>query len=222
MIIVTAKLTFASQADRDRVVELSIPIQQATRDQEAGCHAYCFAADPCDPAVIQVYELWEDSESLVPHFTHKNYHAMLELFTQFLHRLLGVSQLGDTNFQMFLQFFEFGTFLSSQVNEVSDEVQEVTRRDVVEFLGRFRKLHVKVSDRRVNVNDCLRDYFVFGVNSLLTIFDDLFTAFHLLSEAIGRDIKELGELHGDLHEAFICPVSEPVNDTTIEKGGRTG
>lgn len=84
MIIVTAKLTFASQADRDRVVELSIPIQQATRDQEAGCHAYCFAADPCDPAVIQVYELWEDSESLVPHFTHKNYHAMLELFTQFV------------------------------------------------------------------------------------------------------------------------------------------
>ena len=35
-------------------------------------------------AVIQVYELWEDSESLVPHFTHKNYHAMLELFTQFV------------------------------------------------------------------------------------------------------------------------------------------
>ena len=84
MIIVTAKLTFASGADRDRVVELSIPIQQATRDQEAGCHAYCFAADPCDPVVIQVYELWEDSESLVPHFTHKNYHAMLELFTQFV------------------------------------------------------------------------------------------------------------------------------------------
>lgn len=79
MIIVTAKLTFASQEDRDRAVELSIPIQQATRDQEAGCHAYCFAADPCDSVAIQVYELWEDSKSLVAHFEHQNYYAMLEL-----------------------------------------------------------------------------------------------------------------------------------------------
>ncbi len=79
MIIVSAKLVFASQPDRDRAVELSIPIQQATRDQEKGCSAYCFAADPCDPLSIQVYELWEDSDSLVAHFDHENYRAMLEL-----------------------------------------------------------------------------------------------------------------------------------------------
>ena len=82
MIIVIAKITFASQADRDRAVELSIPIQQATRDHEAGCHAYCFAADPCDPVAIQVYELWQDSDSLVAHFEHENYHAMVELSSQ--------------------------------------------------------------------------------------------------------------------------------------------
>lgn len=82
MIIVTAKLVFASQPDRDKAVELSIPFQRATRDQEAGCHAYCFAADPCEPHVIQVYELWEDSDSLVAHFEHENYQAMVDMLSQ--------------------------------------------------------------------------------------------------------------------------------------------
>jgi quinol monooxygenase YgiN len=81
MIIVTAKIVFTSQSDRDHAVELSTSIQQATRDQEAGCHAYCFSADPCDPIAIQVYELWEDGESLVAHFDHENYLAMLEAFS---------------------------------------------------------------------------------------------------------------------------------------------
>ena len=81
MIIVSAKIVFVSQSDRNRAVEISTPIQQATRDQEGGCHAYCFSADPCDPLAIQVYELWEDSESLVAHFDHKNYTAMLEAFS---------------------------------------------------------------------------------------------------------------------------------------------
>ncbi len=82
MIIVTATLTFTSQQDRDEAVRLSVPVQQATRDDEQRCHAYCFAVDPCDPIAIQVYELWEDSDSLVAHFDHKNYHAMLEMFAQ--------------------------------------------------------------------------------------------------------------------------------------------
>lgn len=81
MIIVTAKIIFTSQADRDRAVEVSTPIQQATRNEEVGCHAYCFSADPCDRVAIQVYELWENSESLVAHFDHPNYVAMLEAFS---------------------------------------------------------------------------------------------------------------------------------------------
>ncbi len=79
MIIVTAELTFESQQARDKAVELSIPIQQATRDQEPGCHAYCFAADPCRGTAIQVYELWEDSPSLAAHFEHENYFAMVDM-----------------------------------------------------------------------------------------------------------------------------------------------
>jgi quinol monooxygenase YgiN len=82
MIVVVAKIVFANQADRDRAVELSAPVQLATRQQEAGCHAYCFAADPCDATAIQVYELWEDSDSLAAHFDHSNYQAMVEVLTE--------------------------------------------------------------------------------------------------------------------------------------------
>ncbi len=79
MIIVVAKIRFESQADRDRAVELSARVQQATREQESGCHDYCFAPDPCHGEIIQVYELWEDSDSLIAHFDHPNYHAMVAL-----------------------------------------------------------------------------------------------------------------------------------------------
>ena len=47
MIIISATLDYASQDDRDRAVEESAPVQQATRDDEPGCRAYCFAPDPC-------------------------------------------------------------------------------------------------------------------------------------------------------------------------------
>jgi quinol monooxygenase YgiN len=81
VIIVVAKISFNTQAERDRAVESSAPIQRATREQEPGCVDYCFAADPCEPTVIQVYELWRDSDSLAAHFDHPNYQAMVELLS---------------------------------------------------------------------------------------------------------------------------------------------
>lgn len=82
MIIVVAKITFPSELARDRAVDLSAPVQMATREQEPGCNAYCFSADPCDPLAIQVYELWDSSEYLVDHFSHANYHAMVDLLSK--------------------------------------------------------------------------------------------------------------------------------------------
>lgn len=79
MIIVVAALGFETEADRDRAVELTREVQLATRVEEAGCHDYCFAPDPSVPTRIQVYELWEDSESLAAHFKHENYARMVEL-----------------------------------------------------------------------------------------------------------------------------------------------
>ncbi len=79
MIIVVAKLVFQDQAARDRAVELSTPIQMATRNEEKGCQDYCFAPDPGVPNVIQVYELWDTGNDLVEHFKHPNYTAMVEV-----------------------------------------------------------------------------------------------------------------------------------------------
>ena len=94
MIVVAARLDFADQKTRDEVATVSAPIQKATRDDEPGCHAYCFAADPCEPNRIQVYELWEDEASLAAHFTHPNYLAMRDL-------LMGYKPTGSWN-QMYL------------------------------------------------------------------------------------------------------------------------
>lgn len=79
MIIVVAALEFDNQNDRDSAVEKTVAVQMATREEEDGCHDYCFAADPSVPTRVQVYELWEDSDSLAAHFKHPNYLKMVEL-----------------------------------------------------------------------------------------------------------------------------------------------
>lgn len=82
MIIVVAALRFETQEARDKAVELTKDVQLATREEEAGCHDYCFAPDPSVPTRIQVYELWEDSDSLAAHFKHPNYEKMVEVLGQ--------------------------------------------------------------------------------------------------------------------------------------------
>lgn len=94
MIIISAYLDFASQEDRNRAVELTTGPQMATRKEEPGCQAYCFAADPGIANRIQVYELWDDQPSLVAHFKHKNYDAMVEALQS-----VGIT---DTENQMYL------------------------------------------------------------------------------------------------------------------------
>ena len=83
MIIIAATIDYATQADRDAAVEASKDIQQATRDDEPGCQAYCFGADPCIPTRIQVHEAWDDSASVAAHLRHKNYNDMREMLGKF-------------------------------------------------------------------------------------------------------------------------------------------
>jgi quinol monooxygenase YgiN len=61
---------------RDECLAATAHLQAATRADEPGCLAYCFAADPCVEGRIQVYELWADTESLAAHFHHPNYFGM--------------------------------------------------------------------------------------------------------------------------------------------------
>ncbi len=90
MIIVVAALEFASQVDRDEAVRLTTDVQRLTREEEPGCHDYCFAPDPAIPTRMQVYELWENSESLAAHFQHPYYDRMAGL-------LQGVGIVSSTN-----------------------------------------------------------------------------------------------------------------------------
>ena len=79
MIIVTATLSFETEADRDDAVASTAGVQKATRDDEEGCLAYCFGAPPAEPTHVQVYELWTDPHSLAAHFDHPNYAKMVEV-----------------------------------------------------------------------------------------------------------------------------------------------
>jgi len=90
MIIVVAALEFASESDRDKAVALTADVQRLTREEEPGCHDYCFAPDPAVPTRMQVYELWEDSNSLAAHFEHPYYERMASL-------LQGVGIVESTN-----------------------------------------------------------------------------------------------------------------------------
>ena len=76
MIIIAGTIDFEDEEHRNTALEQSRPLQQATRDDESGCLAYCFAADPCVSTRIQVYELWTTGQSLDDHFDHDNYHNM--------------------------------------------------------------------------------------------------------------------------------------------------
>lgn len=79
MIVVEAAIRVADPSTRNAVVERSVAIQQATRDDEPGCVVYCFAADPVEADLIQVYELWTDEEALHTHFGHPNYDEMRQM-----------------------------------------------------------------------------------------------------------------------------------------------
>jgi quinol monooxygenase YgiN len=68
---------------REACMTAVAPIQKATRDDEPGCHAYCFAPDPVVDGRIQVYELWDTQVSLAAHFTHPNYLNMRTTLGQF-------------------------------------------------------------------------------------------------------------------------------------------
>jgi quinol monooxygenase YgiN len=69
--------TITIPADRRAAaLESTAHLQQATRDDEPGCLAYVFSADPLRPDTITVFELWTDAASLEAHFQHPNYTDM--------------------------------------------------------------------------------------------------------------------------------------------------
>jgi quinol monooxygenase YgiN len=78
-IVVEARFTLNDPSRRSELIEATVEAQRSTRDDEPGCLAYCFAADPVHDDVIQVYELWESATALAAHFEHPNYWTMRKL-----------------------------------------------------------------------------------------------------------------------------------------------
>ncbi|MGI9623704.1 MAG: putative quinol monooxygenase [Acidimicrobiales bacterium] len=76
MIIISAEFELADASDMGNAMDVAVPLQQSTRDDEPGCIAYVFGPDPCVPERIQVFEVWEDEASLAAHFQHDNYRNM--------------------------------------------------------------------------------------------------------------------------------------------------
>lgn len=83
VIVIGATLDFADQQTRDAAIAATAHVQWATRQDEPGCQAYCFAPDPCVGTRIQVHEVWDDEPSLAAHFVHPNYLAMRDLLRSF-------------------------------------------------------------------------------------------------------------------------------------------
>lgn len=75
-IIIAGTIDLSDPASRDQVLERTAALQRATREEEPGCLAYCFAADPVVDGRIQVHELWADEASLAAHFHHRYYQEM--------------------------------------------------------------------------------------------------------------------------------------------------
>jgi quinol monooxygenase YgiN len=72
-IIIAGTIDLSDPSRREEALGIAQELQQKTRDEEPGCLAYVFAADPCVEGRICVHELWEDEASLAAHFEHPNY-----------------------------------------------------------------------------------------------------------------------------------------------------
>lgn len=66
MLIIAGTITVEPD-HRAALLEAVAPMVAATLD-EAGCQAYAFTPDPDDPALVRLYELWDDEEALAGHF----------------------------------------------------------------------------------------------------------------------------------------------------------
>jgi quinol monooxygenase YgiN len=76
VIAIAGTLDLLDVDERDDCVARSMELQRSTRDDEAGCLAYVFTADPVVDGRIHVFELWADEASLAAHFRHPNFMAM--------------------------------------------------------------------------------------------------------------------------------------------------
>jgi len=65
MLIIAGTLTVDPE-DRDAFLEAAVAASAGTRD-EPGNQEYVFSADPVDPGLVRLFEIWDSEEALAPH-----------------------------------------------------------------------------------------------------------------------------------------------------------
>ena len=76
MLIIAGTIT-VDPDHRDEMLEAVRPMVEATLE-EPGCRDYVFSPDPNDPAVVRLYELWDDEDALAGHFASAHMAAWRE------------------------------------------------------------------------------------------------------------------------------------------------
>jgi quinol monooxygenase YgiN len=67
MMLIVAGTIEVDPEHRDAMFDAVAPMVAATR-AEPGCRAYVFSPDVDDPALVHLYELWDDQAALDAHF----------------------------------------------------------------------------------------------------------------------------------------------------------
>jgi hypothetical protein len=103
---------------------------------------------------------------------------------------------------------------------VLDKVKEISWCDEVVLLSGFAKLDIELSHSAVDVDDTITQEFNFWILSLLSFFEAVHASTHLnrLCKAVAWNVAELDELLSYLQETIVTPVTEPINDTSVEQG----
>ncbi len=65
--LIVAGVFNVEPTDRDAFLAAAGPMMAETAKEE-GCHAYIFTPSTTDPAVIHLFERWDDESNLKPHF----------------------------------------------------------------------------------------------------------------------------------------------------------
>jgi quinol monooxygenase YgiN len=81
MIVIAGTLS-VDPARRDAFVDHTAKIVGDSRS-EPGCVDYAFSADPLDPSLVRVVEVWDDAPSLDAHRRAAHHSAFLATFAEF-------------------------------------------------------------------------------------------------------------------------------------------
>lgn len=131
MIIIAGSIDLADPSKRHEALAIAGPLQQKTRTEEPGCHAYVFAPDPCVEGRIGVYELWQDEASLAAHFRHPNYLNMRTALGQ-----IGLKGADNKKYRIDLSEPVYDTTLTPRADFFTEKKQPAKAKRVAKAKGK--------------------------------------------------------------------------------------